>query len=116
MEETSMPALLKLTTRRQELIGEIDSIKSMRKGTLNTSYNKVTNKNGEETINGPYYVLTKKGVGNKTTSERVPASDAPRVQEEVDNYKRFRLLADEYMDVCEKLSEFNDTEDECKKN
>ena len=67
-------------------------------------------------LNGPYYVLSKKGTGNKTVSERIPATDAPRVQEKVDNYKRFKQLTDEYIEVCERLSEFTDIEDEGKKN
>jgi hypothetical protein len=111
-----MPELLRLATRRQEIIGEIGSIKSMRKGTLNSRYNKVTNKKGETILNGPYYVLTKKGLSNKTISEPISAKDAPRIQEEVDNYKRFRRLADEYTDVCEQLSQFVCIEDEGKKN
>jgi hypothetical protein len=111
-----MPELFKLTARRCEIVEEIDMIKSMRKGTLNERYNRVTNKKGEEVLNGPYYVLTKKGTGNKTVSEPIPATDAPRVKEEVDNYKRFRQLADEYMDVCERLSQFATAEDEGKKN
>jgi len=111
-----MPELLMLTARRQELIEEIDSIRTMRKGTLNMRYNKVVNKKGEEVQNGPYYVLTKKGPGNKTITDTITATDAARVQEEVDNYKRFKLLSDEYVDVCEKLSQFADANDEGKKN
>jgi hypothetical protein len=111
-----MPELYKLAARRREIVQEIDEIKSMRKGTLNTRYNKVKNKKGEEVLNGPYYVLTKKGTGNKTISEPITADAAPRVQDEVDNYKRFRRLTDEYMDVCEELSQFSASEDEAKKN
>ena len=111
-----MPELCQLVARRHEIVEEIDSIKSMKKGTLNSLYNKVTNKKGEEVLNGPYYVLSKKGVGNKTVSERIPAAIAPRIQEEVDNYKLFKQLADEYIDVCERLSALADTEDEGKKN
>ena len=111
-----MPGIYQLVARRREIVEEIDTIKSMRKGTLNTRYNKVKNKKGEEVVNGPYYVLTKKGAGNKTISEPVSATDAPRVQEGVENYKRFKQLADEYVEVCEKLSNFTDADDEGKKN
>jgi hypothetical protein len=115
-EGTDMPELYQLAARRREIVEEIDAIKRMKKGTLNSLYNKVTNKKGEDVLNGPYYVLSKKGVGNKTVSERIPATDAPKVQEDVDNYKRFKQLTDEYIDVCERLSEFADAEDEGKKN
>ena len=111
-----MSAIYRLAARRREIVEEIDKIKSMRKGTLNTRYNKVTNKKGEEVLNGPYYVLTKKGAGNKTISEPVPATTAQSVQEGVENYKRFKQLADEYVEVCEKLSRFTDVDGEGKKN
>ncbi|MCL1809460.1 MAG: hypothetical protein FWG42_06840 [Clostridiales bacterium] len=93
-----------LALRRCEIVREIDEIKSMRKGALNSKYQKVRHKNGEVAVKGPYYVLTKKGAGGKTASTAVPAADAPHVQAEVDNYKRFRRLSDEYVDVCEKMS------------
>jgi hypothetical protein len=111
-----MPEILRLTARRQEIIGEFNEITSMRKGTLSTRFNKVVNKKGEEVLNGPYYVLTKKGEGNKTISEPITAADAPHIQSEVDNYKRFKQLSDEYMDVCEMLSQFAKIEDDVKKN
>jgi len=111
-----MPELIRLAARRNEIVNEIGTIKSMRKGTLNTSFNKVTNKKGEEVINGPYYVLTRRGSDNKTVSERIPTADAPHVQEEVDNYRRFRQLADEYVDICEKISFLSNSGDEGKKN
>lgn len=111
-----MTELLSLSVRRREIIEEIGNIRSMRKGTLSTRFNKVKNKKGEEILNGPYFVLTKKGAGNRTVSEPIPSSDAHRVQEEVDNYKRFRQLTDEYMDVCEKLSQYAGSEDDAKKD
>ena len=109
--------LTQLMTRRGEIVGEINEIKSMRKGVLNTKYQKVTHKNGETVNKGPYYVLTKKGLGGKTISEAVPAKDAQRVQEEVASYKRFRKLSDEYVEVCEKISLLTDNSgDDVKKN
>ena len=49
-------------------------------------------------------MLTKKASGGKTVSLAIPAKDAPYIREEVDNYKMFRELANEYVDVCEKIS------------
>jgi hypothetical protein len=98
--------LAQLVARRNEIVGEIHEIKSMRKGVLNIKYQQVKHKNGEIATKGPYYVLTKKGAGGKTISKSIPAKDAPRIREEVDNYKRFRQLSDEYVEVCEKISIF----------
>ena len=106
-----------LTSKRMEIIGEITKIKSMRKGILNKKHQKVKHKNGDVVVKGPYFELTKKGAGGKTIAKSIPASDAEHVQAEVDNYKRFRQLSEEFIDVCENISllQKNDN-DECKKN
>ena len=106
----------RLSERRKEIIAEIEDIQSMRKGVLNTTYQKVTHKDGEVATKGPYYVLSRKGKGNKTVSKTIPAKDASRVQEDVDNYKRFRQLTDEYVDVCERLSLLKEEDGDTKKN
>ena len=111
-----MSELYQLDSRRRKIVEEIDAIKSMRIGTLSERYNKVKNKKGEEVLNGPYQILTRKGADNKTISESISEKDAPRVKEEVDNYRRFKQLTDEYAEVCEKLSQLADTEEEGKKN
>jgi hypothetical protein len=99
-----------------EIIDEIACIKSMRKGVLNTKYQKVKRKNGEVIEKGPYYEITKKGAGGKTIAQSVPVKDAEYIKAEVDNYKRFRQLSDEYIDVCEQMSLITGSEDEGKKN
>ena len=111
-----MPTAAQLTARRMEIIGEIGEIKSMRKGNLNTKYQKVRHKSGEVVEKGPYYELTKKGSGGKTIAQSVSANDAEHIKAEVDNYKRFRQLTDEYIDVCEQVSLLADSDDEGKKN
>jgi hypothetical protein len=114
-----MTSLSGLAARRSEIVNKIDGITSMRKGVLNAKHQEVKHKNGEVAIKGPYYVLTRKGPGGKTVSKSIPAKDAPRIQEEVDNYKLFRELADEYVDVCEQISiltGMGDSGNEAKKN
>jgi hypothetical protein len=111
-----MTDLEQLTGRRNEILDEMNGIEIMRKGVLNAQYQKVAHKNGEIVVNGPYYVLTKKSLGGKTVSQSIPAKDAPRFQMEVDNYKRFRQLSDEYVDICEKTALLTDGDDDVKKN
>jgi hypothetical protein len=112
-----MTCLTQLIAQRKEIVGKISEIKSMRKGVLNAKYQKVAHKNGEIAVKGPYYLLTKKAPGGKTISEAIPAKDATRIQEEVDNYKRFRQLSDEYVEVCEKISLLTASgDDDVKKN
>ena len=111
-----MANLFELSARRSEIVYKINGIRSMRKGVMNSKYQSVKHKNGEIVQKGPYYVLTKKASGGKTVSLAIPAKDAPYIREEVDNYKMFRELADEYVDVCEKISLLQrDSQDEVKK-
>ena len=105
-----------LTAKRMKIIGEITEIKSMRKGILNTKYQKVKHKNGEVVEKGPYYELTKKGAGGKTIAQSIPVKEAEYIQAEVNNYKRFRQLSDEFVDVCEQISLLTNSEDDVKKN
>ena len=105
-----------LTARRMEIIGEITGIKSMRKGVLNAKYQRVKHKNGDVVEKGPYYELTKKGAGGKTIAQSVSAKDAEHIKAEVDNYKRFRQLSDEYIDVCEQMSLLAGSDGDVKKN
>jgi hypothetical protein len=107
---------IRLATRRTEILACIEDIQSMRKGVLNTTYKKVAHKNGEVVSKGPYYILSWKGPGNKTESEAIAAKDAPHVQKEVDNYKQFRRLTEEYIEVCEQLSLLKEAGDDTKKN
>lgn len=111
-----MPNLTQLSAKRSKIASEINAIKSMRKGTLSSQFQKVSHKDGSVVEKGPYYVLTKKAPGGRTISKSISAQDVPRIQKEVDNYKRFRELSDEYVDVCEKISILADGDDEAKKN
>ena len=96
--------LRSLDARRIEIIRKMSEIKSMRKGTVNEQYKSIRHKNGETVAKGPYYVLTHKASGGKTVSEAVPSSNILYMRQEVDNYKEFRELTNNYIDVCEKMS------------
>jgi hypothetical protein len=111
-----MFSVAQLAARREGIIGEIADIKSMRKGVLNTKYQKVKHKNGEVVEKGPYYEVTKKGAGGKTIAQSISAKDAERIKAEVDNSKRFRQLSDEYVEVCERMSLLAGSDDDAKKN
>jgi hypothetical protein len=111
-----MSLISALSARRSKIIEEISELQTMRKGVLNATYQKVAHKDGEIAIKGPYYVLTRKGNGGKTATKSIPAEDVPRIRQEVDNYKKFRALSDEFVNVCEELSLTHGVGDEVKKN
>jgi hypothetical protein len=113
-----MSRIEELSARHDEIITEMSEIQTMRKGTLNATWRTVTHKDGEVVTKGPYYVLTNKVHGGKTQTRSVPAHEVDRVRDEVGNYRRFRRLADEYVDVCEGMTvpEHSQTRDDAKKN
>jgi ABC-type sugar transport system ATPase subunit len=113
-----MSETAELSVRREAILKEIGEIQIMRKGVLNAIYQKVTHKDGEVVVRGPYYKLSRKGENNKTLSWSVPKDRVERVQEEVDNYRRFRRLAEEYVEVCEEMAllEGPQSRDDAKKN
>jgi hypothetical protein len=111
-----MPTKTQLNNRRLKIIDKMSRIETMRKGSLNEKYNKTLNKKGEESRTGPYYVLTSKGPGNKTVSISVPVTAASRVHQDVNNYREFRRLTDEYIEVCENIAMQESDECDSKKN
>jgi hypothetical protein len=100
----AMAETVGLAGRHDKIIEEMGKIKAMRKGTLSPTWRDVVHKDGEVVTKGPYYVLTRKESGGKTQTRSIPAGDVARVREEVDNYRRFRQLADEYIEVCEAVA------------
>ncbi|MDR3348557.1 MAG: hypothetical protein LBO03_02955 [Acidaminococcales bacterium] len=115
-----MQAGSSLEKRRKELIQRISGIEVMRCGNLNMRHNKIKRKNGEIIINGPYYNLTRKDANGKTISQTIPTSEAERIKEEVENYRMFKKLCDEYAGICEQIAivkaSLGNSDDECKKN
>jgi hypothetical protein len=95
-----MPDLL--NERRELICEEIASIKTMRRGSFCEWHYNETLKDGTVRERGPFYKITSKE-GGKTVSLTVPKDRKEQMQAEVDNYQRFRKLADEYADVCERI-------------
>lgn len=112
----SMPSLKSLISRRVQICNEIARITTMRRGNFNEFYYEQELKNGATAKRGPFYNVTVKGEKGKTITKSVPKKDAEQVRGEVDNYRKFRELSDEYIDVCEKISLLSDSDDEAKKN
>jgi hypothetical protein len=99
-----------LNQRREQICEEIASIETMRKGSFCEWYHSQTLKNGTVRQRGPFYKITSKGSKNKTISLTVPKDKKEQMQAEVENYRRFRKLADEYVDVCEQISILSERE------
>jgi hypothetical protein len=108
--------LSELFGRRAEICNEISEIETMRRGTLNEFYYNSTLKDGTVKKRGPFYNVTYSGKNKRTVSKSVSKKDIERVKEETDNYRKFRELSDEYVEVCETIAILTRSEDEAKKN
>ena len=98
-----MKNIKQINSRRNEILSEIEGIKSMRQGSVYHQYLNVKHKDkGKPVKRGPYYIYSKK-VKGKTVAKRLSKSDAERYKVDVDNYHRFQSLCKEYAELTEQL-------------
>jgi hypothetical protein len=92
-----MDTIQQLEARRNAVLEEMRSIRSMRRGTINEQYFK-TRLKGKKWImhQGPYYVLSKRE-RDKTVSKRLRSvAELQQAQKDVAEYKRFLGLCQEF--------------------
>lgn len=104
---TMSAQLESLLQKRQSLLSEMQAVDRLRRGSLSKQFFKAPP--GQTGRRGPYFVLQGFFHGKKF-SERIPAEDAPHVQEQVDNYRRFQSLAEQYVTLTDEITrlEFQD--------
>lgn len=101
-----MNQIQEIEARRNAILEEIRSIRSMKRGTINEQYFKgyLKGKKGAVT-RGPYYVLSRRE-GAKTVSQRIVSpQELQGAQQDVASYRKFVLLCREFEQLTEKLGE-----------
>ena len=99
-----MQGIQEIEARRQALMKEMLSIRSMRRGAINEQYFKIKGK--KESLRGPYYVISRRQ-GGKTVSMRITsAKQLEQVKKDVAAHKRFVQLCKEFEALTERLGEF----------
>ena len=94
-----------LEKRREELLSQIEEIRTMKRGTINEQYLKVPRKEKEPALRGPYYVLSR-NEGGKTVGFRIKNDEKLKLlQQDVENYKRFNDLSKEFVSVMEAITD-----------
>ena len=103
-----------LVQKRAGVLQEMQSIDRLRRGSLSQQFF-ASPKGRPKTKRGPYYVLQGFFRGKKF-SQRIPAGQAPQVQEQVRNYQRFQALAEEYVTLSDQITQLETPRDPSKKN
>lgn len=102
-----------LLQKRTAILQNMQAIDRLRRGSLSKQFFKAAP--GQTGRRGPYFVLQGFFHGKKF-SERVPAEQAPQVQEQVDNYRRFQTLAEEYVTLSDEITRLEAPDAGSKKN
>ncbi len=102
-----------LRQKQQSLRQALQAIDRLRRGSLSCQFFPAA---GARTARrGPYYVLQGFYQGQKF-SERIPPDQAPQVQQDVDQYRRFQALAEDYVTVTDQLTRALEAQPDAKKN
>ncbi len=101
-----MDTVQQLEARRNGILEEMRSIRSMKRGTINEQYFKTRLKGKKAMVHqGPYYVLSRREE-ERTVSRRLrSAAELEQARKDVVEYKRFLGLCQEFERLTGRLGE-----------
>lgn len=103
-----------LRQQRQLILERMQALGPLRRGSLSRQFFKTQGPEARA-ARGPYFVLQGYVKGRKF-SRRVTAEQAGQVQEQVENYRQFLSLAEEFVCVCDQITELEMQPQDSKKN
>lgn len=102
-----------LLLQRQDILQQMQAIDRLRRGSLSQQF--FLSRSDPAVQRGPYYVLQGFFHGKKF-SQRIPQEQAAQVQADVDNYRRFQSLAEQYVTLSDQITGLQDRSADSKKN
>lgn len=111
-----MTAIHEIEIRRDAILEEMRSIRSMRRGTINEQYLKVRHKGKKDPVKkGPYYLFSRREE-DRTVGYRLTTQDEiEQAKKDVAAHKQFMELCREFESITEKLGELQRQPEEAKK-
>ena len=103
-----------LRSQREVLLQRMQQIDHLRRGSLSRQFFK-TRRDGKITESGPYFVLQCSFKGKKC-SERISTAEAERVEKQVENFRLFNGLAEEFVTLSDQITQLECSVDDSKKN
>jgi len=101
-----MDTVQQLEARRNAILEEMRSIRSMRRGTINEQYVQTRLRGRKGVVHqGPYYVLSKREKQRTVNKRLRSATELEQAQKEVAEYKRFMMLCQEFERLTARLGE-----------
>ena len=107
------PDLDALRQKQQSLLQQMQAIDRLRRGSLSQQFFKSPDRHAAP--RGPYFILQGFFHGKKF-SERVPQEQAAQVRQDVDQYRRFQSLAEDYVTVTDQITRTQEQSEDAKKN
>lgn len=102
-----------LRSQRDAVLAQIQQIDHLRRGSLSRQFFQ-TRRAGKLVESGPYFVLQSSLQGKKC-SQRIPAAQAEAVAQQVENYRRFTVLAEEFVTLSDQITQAESAPDGVKK-
>ena len=103
-----------LLQQRQAILAQMQSIDRLRRGSLSRQFFK-SRPPAAAVRQGPYSVL-QGFLHGKKFSERIAPDQAAQVEQDVENYRRFQTLAEEYVTVSDQITRLPEQPQDSKKN
>jgi hypothetical protein len=103
-----------LRSQRDAVLDRMKQIDHLRRGSLSRQFFK-SRRDGKLVKSGPYFVLQCFFKGKKC-SERVPTSRAGEVEKQVENFRLFNSLAEQFVSLSSEITQLESSADDIKKN